>query len=389
MWLWFIAGILILVYSILVGWYRWAWQQLPVYTIDEASSKPRTSISVLVPARNESDNILACLQSLVAQHYPPELMQVIVIDDASEDDTAAKVNSMQRKYPFIECLRLANDAGMQSHKKRAIEMGIAHAAGELIVCTDADCLMGPMWLATIVQRFEKGDVQFIASPVVYHTVPTLLSVFQTLDFMTLQGISGASVSQRFHTMCNGANIAYSKKAFEAVNGFAGIDALPTGDDMLLMHKIFQRYSNGVIWLKSPEAIVTTKACDSWRAFFNQRIRWASKAAYFDDRRMFYVLVLVYFLNATLFALLVAGFFWATLWRVALLTILIKTMVELFFLQPVAGFFGKQRWLPLFPLLQLPHIVYTVIAGWLGRFGSYEWKGRTIAKPEKLMANHGG
>jgi len=291
---------------------------------------------------------------------------------------------MAIEFPFIACIHLNTNQTLQSHKKRAIEKGIEVAKGALIVCTDADCCHHPLWLSTLAQRYEQGDVEFIAAPVVYETKPTLLSVFQTLDFITLQGITGASVSRHFHNMCNGANIAYSKKAFEEVQGFNGIDALPTGDDMLLMHKISRRYPHGLVWLKSKEAIVATQACPTWHAFFQQRIRWASKAAYYEDKHIFFVLLLVYLLNVTLLiAILSIVFLNLALWPI-LFWLVVKTMVELVFLAPVAHFFGKNKWLIVFPLMQPVHIVYMVIAGWLGRFGSYHWKGREVRKPSELV-----
>jgi poly-beta-1,6-N-acetyl-D-glucosamine synthase len=384
MWLYLISGLLTLAYALLVLWYRWAWQRLAVYKPAAPDWKPATRVTVLVPARNESQNIEACLQSLVSQHYPASLMQVLVLDDASEDDTAAKVDDMATRFGFLHCLRLPKGAVSQSHKKRAIEKGIAHASGDLIVCTDADCKHHPQWIATLVHTYEMGGCQFIAAPVVYQTEPTLLSVFQTLDFMTLQGITGASVSQRFHTMCNGANIAYAKKSFQDVGGFEGIDKLPTGDDMLLMYKIYRQNPAGVCWLKSREAVVSTAACASWTVFFQQRIRWASKAAYYDDKRIFGVLVLVYLFNVYLLALAIASLFNPGFWWLFAITLAVKTVVEWFFLWPVAHFFEKRKWLVWFPFFQPVHIIYTVVAGWLGRFGSYRWKGRVVAKPSKTI-----
>jgi len=383
MWIWFIIGLLSTVYGMLVLWYRWAWLQLPMYKSSE-NFVPTTSITVIIPARNEANNIVACLRGLVAQQYPTNLLQILVIDDDSEDETADIVALMGKEFPFVACIHLNKDHTLQSHKKRAIEKGIAAATGELIICTDADCSHHPLWLTTLVQRYEQGGVEFIAAPVVYETKSSLLSVFQSLDFITLQGITGASVSQHFHAMCNGANIAYSKKAFEEVHGFDGIDALPTGDDMLLMHKIYKRYPYSVVWLKCKEAIVTTQDCPSWYAFFQQRIRWASKAAYYEDKRMFWVLLFVYLLNmALLIAALAIIFLNLSLWPL-LFWLAVKTMVELIFLLPVADFFGRNKWLIVFPLLQPVHIVYTVIAGWLGRFGSYQWKGRVVRKPSELV-----
>lgn len=385
MWMLFLFGALLLSYVLLVLWYRWAWQQLP--EVQTPHYQPSTTVTVLVPARNESGNIEACLQSLLAQDYPAHLLQIIVIDDASEDDTASKVESIAARHPHVSCLRMPPDPAVQSHKKRAIEKGVSVATGELIVCTDADCTMGSRWLSALVAAKEQNHLHFVAAPVRYHSANSFLSVFQTLDFMTLQGITGASVSRRFHTMCNGANIAYTKAAFEEVEGFAGIDRLPTGDDMLLMHKIFKRYPGGVQWLKSKEAIVTTQPCVSWQAFFQQRIRWASKAAYYDDNRIFYVLLLVYFFNLMFPLVALAGFFLPGAWWWLLVALGVKTLVELFFLAPVAAFFSDRHLLKWFPWLQLHHIVYTIIAGWLGRFGQYEWKGRVIEKPSALVEQH--
>jgi poly-beta-1,6-N-acetyl-D-glucosamine synthase len=370
-------------YGVLLWWYRRAWRQLAPYLPSE-DQLPRTSITVIIPARNEEATILTCLQCVVAQQYPAHLLQVLVMDDDSTDNTASVVAAFSKKYPFIQCVPVQSDAATMAHKKRAIEQGIAMAHGELMVCTDADCTMGPLWLKTLAQRFEQGDVQFIAAPVVYETEPALLSVFQTLDFMTLQGITGASVSKRFHTMCNGANIAYSKKAFRQVHGFAGIDALPTGDDMLLMYKIFKQYPSGVIWLKTTAATVRTQPSPTWSAFFQQRIRWASKAAYYDDKRIFYVLLLVYLVNVAVAGLALAGLVWPWCWYYFVLVLVTKTLLEIWFLYPVSRFFGKQQWLIWFPWLQLHHVGYTIIAGWLGRFGSYQWKGRQIQKPGELV-----
>ncbi len=192
-------------------------------------------------------------------------------------------------------------------------------------------------------------------------------------------------------MCNGANLAYTKKAYEEVGGFAGIDHIASGDDMLLMHKIYKRYPEQVMFLKSKAAIVQTAPVKSVGEFFNQRIRWASKADKYDDKRIFVVLFLVYMLNLLLVAMPVITLFTnttftirvypfniiVTVFELWIFLIIIKTITELMFLMPVAKFFGKGKLLWLFPLMQPFHIIYTVIAGWLGKFGSYNWKERKV------------
>jgi len=180
-------------------------------------------------------------------------------------------------------------------------------------------------------------------------------------------------------MCNGANLAYEKSAFEEVGGFSGIDSIPSGDDMLLMHKIYCKYPQKVFFLKDRHAIVTTRPESSWSGFFHQRVRWASKADRYDDKRIFWVLLLVYLVNLLLAGLFVAAF-WNTWWLWILLLLLIaKTAVEYPFVRSVAGFFGQQRLMVYFAVLQPVHILYTIVVGWLGKFGSYQWKDRKISK----------
>ncbi len=266
---------------------------------------------------------------------------------------------------------------INSYKKKAIEIGISKSKGDLIVTTDADCIVSNSWLKTIASFYEMYDPVFVAAPVAYSGETNFFKIFQSLDFISLQGITGASVYKKFHSMCNGANLAYEKKVFMEVGGFTGIANIASGDDMLLMHKIFERYPERVLFLKSTEAIVQTKPAETLKEFFNQRIRWASKADKYTDKKITAVLFLVYLFNVWILFLGILSIFypWILLWFIAVL--LSKTIVEIFFLYPVAIFFKKERLLLWFALAQPFHILYTVMAGWLGKFGSYKWKERKV------------
>lgn len=178
-------------------------------------------------------------------------------------------------------------------------------------------------------------------------------------------------------MCNGANLAYAKTAFNEVNGFSGIDHIASGDDMLLMHKIEQKFPGRVLYLKSPGAIVHSLPQETWKDFFNQRIRWASKAPHYQDKRLFRVLLLVYFFNLSFLALFIAGFFHYKYWIFLVAGWLLKTLVELPFFSSVARFYDKQWMIKWFLFFQPLHIAYTIVAGWLGLRGKYEWKDRKV------------
>ena len=248
----------------------------------------------------------------------------------------------------------------------------------MIVTTDADCVAPANWLATIAAFHQKTDAYFLVMPVVYQTnMLSFLSAFQSIDFMTMQGITGASVNSNVHSMCNGANLAYTKSVFEQVNGFEGIDFIASGDDMMLMHKVYQSFPDKIAYLKSREVVVKTAATASWKDFFSQRIRWASKADKYEDKRIFIVLLLVYLFNLSLLLMPITFLFYPSLIKLWCMIVGIKTMLELFFLIPVSYFFSNMRLLWWFPVAQPFHIVYIVIAGWLGKFGNYQWKGRNV------------
>ncbi|MBM3914570.1 MAG: glycosyltransferase [Sphingomonadales bacterium] len=329
-------------------------------------------VSVLVPARNEEDNIGALLTALQVQHYPADRLEIIVIDDHSEDQTAAIV----KEFKEITLLRL-DVAGINSYKKKALEEGVAKASGELIVCTDADCIPGPHWIEQLVACYRSTGAKFIAAPVALTYQQNGLGYLQALDFMVLQGITGAGLFSGKLLMANGANLAYPKAVFNEVNGYAGTDHIASGDDFFLLHKIADRYPNQIAYLKSKEALVTTAAQPTWSTFLQQRIRWASKSTHYKKGRLQQVLSLVWSYNLLLLLLAIGGIFDSHSLLIFIGGWMMKTMVEWSFVSEVAGFFGQKALLKKFFWLQPLHMVYTVVAGALGLSGNYRWKGRTI------------
>lgn len=397
-----ICLVLIISYTAIIIYYAIAWLSLPNWQLATTQLIPKglaaspitPHLSIIIPARNEEENIAACIQSILNQSYSKNLYEIIVVNDHSTDATASIVKTFNE--PNIKCVDLINFIGNEtnSFKKKGIEVGIAQANGELIITTDADCVAPPNWLQTIAAFYEEKKPDLIVMPVSILHSPIgeglgvrFIEIFQALDFMTLQGITGAAVHKKVHSMCNGANLAYTKKAFNTVNGFAGINDIASGDDMMLMHKIYSENKKGIVYLKSAAVIVQTKPVKTITEFINQRIRWASKADKYEDKRMLPVLIVVYFFNVLLlilpiiailsnFKFLIFNFQFSTL-QFWFWLLLFKMVIEILFLIPVAKFFNKLPLLFLFPLMQPFHIIYTVIAGWLGKFGGYSWKGRQV------------
>lgn len=381
-----ITVFLLLPYSILILYYRNSWNELEdFFPSEKINDSELPYVSIIIAARNEEKNIGNCIKSLISQTYPQSKFEIIVTDDHSTDKTVSIIHSFEKEN--IHVINLADftqNKILNSYKKKSIETALQFAKGDLIVTTDADCIAPKKWLETLVTVYKEKSPVFVALPVAFsNPLPEesffkkFFKNFQSLDFMTLQGITGASVYKKFHSMCNGANLAYEKKVFYEVNGFEGIDEIASGDDMLLMHKIQKVYPDKIMFLKSPEVIVQTQPTETLRDFMNQRIRWASKADKYTDKKITAVLFLVYLLNAWIFILGISSFFFIKAFYFFLIAIFIKTIVELIFLYSVAKFFGKQKLLWWFLPAQPFHILYTLVAGWLGKFGSYRWKGRKV------------
>jgi len=370
-------------YAFLILLYRNGWQKYD----EETPARPGMQLprlTVLIPARNEGENIGACIRSILANDYPKDRLEIILADDFSEDDTARiAAGLLEGANGRVLSLKdyLNPEQRLNSYKKKALEIAIEAASGEWIVTTDADCTVPPHWLQELAAAMAVPGRQFIAAPVSFIPHPGAgahwLYYFQSLDFMTMQGITAASIRHNLGNMCNGANLAFRKAAFHEVGGYKGIDHIASGDDMLLMHKIQVRYPGGIGYLRSPAAIVQTPVQPDWRSFLNQRIRWSSKADKYDDKKLTAILSIVYFFNLLFPVLLIAGFFRPVFFIVLLAALIAKTIVELIFLVPVARFYHKTKELGRFAILQPLHILYIISAGFLGKFGSYQWKGRKV------------
>jgi cellulose synthase/poly-beta-1,6-N-acetylglucosamine synthase-like glycosyltransferase len=281
----------------------------------------------------------------------------------------------------VKCIRLADYLPMgkavNAYKKMALATGIAQSSGALVVTTDADCTVPNAWLMHIAAIFEQRDAMMVVAPVIYKSRRKVVEIFQLIDFMSMQGITGAAHALKLGNMSNGANLAFRRSAFEQVRGYEGILDLASGDDFLLMMKMNDIAPDKIAYLKSVNAAVTTLPQPTWWALLQQRIRWASKSGKYKDHRLTAILVLVYFFNLLVAVLAVGSLFHPAFVFTCYSVFAIKTAVEFWFLRPVARFFHTDWALIWFPFLQPLHVAYIVLAGFLGFVGKYQWKGRTV------------
>lgn len=337
------------------------------------------SIAVIVAARNEESLIKACLRAILAQDYRREKIQILVVDDHSTDGTADIIKSIASNYNHVQLISLEG-TGL-SGKKAAIDVAIRKTDAELIVTTDADCVMGTSWLTALVSEYKGSGSKMIVGPVEL-TGSGVFAQMQQLEFMALSGSTAGALYWNSPILCNGANLAYTKEAYLSVNGFSGHSELASGDDVLLMYKVADKYPAGVRFLKSEKAIVSTPSKTSLGEFINQRKRWASKGFDVLNAPTKFVSLLVYFFCFFLLLLgLIAAFgsvkstVYQPFLQICLILFGFKCIIDFLLLFLAASFFEKKRCLLLFLPEQFIYIIYVVVVGMLGNRGSYSWKGR--------------
>lgn len=333
----------------------------------------RPSVAVIVPARNEAENIKTCIESILAQNYPKDKLELIVVDDHSDDATFEIAQKSGANSPQFQLLKLDSSPGF-AYKKAAVAQGIAKANADIILATDADCKMGKDWVATMASNFD-AQTGMVSGPVALES-KIIFGQMQALEFMGLIAVGAAAIARKKPTMCNGANLAYRKDVFHEVGGFEGIDHIASGDDELLMHKIAATKWK-IKFAKHPDAIVSTAAQESWQAFKQQRMRWVSKSTQYKQKSITFTLVLAYLAMLGFPILIIVGFFQPLAWCFALANLALKLFGEFAVLYPAARFFGK---LPLLKWLlpeQIAHIIYVLWVGIAGNKKSYEWKGRQV------------
>lgn len=327
-------------------------------------------LSVIIACRNEQDNLVKCLDSIVAQNYAKEDTEIIVVDDHSSDGSI----NIVRSYKEAKLIESIGEG-----KKTAINTGIDNATGEIIVITDADCFMGEDWLTSINREFNRTKAKMICGPVSYIDKKGFFNKWQTLDIIGMVGMSGGGINIGAPNTCNGANLAYKRDAFYEVDGFKGNDGIPSGDDDFLMHKIADKYKGGVKFLQSKKAIVYTAPQPSLSKFVNQRIRWVSKSTKYEKKSVTLIMVMLYLFNLSLALNFVLGFWVPLLMQVALIQFGIKLAIEGLLFAIILPFFDKQKLFWIIIQAELFHILYVLIIGVRGNFGKYTWKNRVVKK----------
>ncbi|WP_163408965.1 glycosyltransferase family 2 protein [Flavobacterium ajazii] len=344
-----------------------------IKTYQKKDLEPKTSFTIVVPFRNEKENLPILLESFSNLNYPKELFRVILVDDNSNEKF--QISHFTFHISQIDNIRVSN-----SPKKDAITTAMQHVKTDWVITTDADCIVPENWLLTFDNyiQIQENKISMLAGAVTYQCINSFLEHFQQLDLTSLQGATIGSFGLNKGFMCNGANFAYRKSLFENLNGFEGNDKIASGDDVFLLQKAIENSQNEVHYLKADEAIVITKPTDNWQTLFHQRVRWAAKTSSYKSTFGKFLGLIVFFGNLSF----VIGFFFLLLgiWSYPLFVLFafFKFLIDFALLSVTNHFLTKAR-IKSFLLSSLFYPFFSSAVALYSLFGSYEWKGRRFQK----------
>lgn len=325
--------------------------------------------SVVVAARNESHNIGPCLKALLAQQYPADHFEIIVVDDHSTDDTYKQL----RETKGISALSLEEGQG----KKAALALGISAAKYEYIATTDADCVVGERWLAKLNESFNQSGATLITGPVKISPCDRMLSAFEAMDVAITMVVTAFGIQRKLYYLANGANLAFAKKVYEATGGYQNHIHHASGDDVFFYAEAALQ-GNRIGFAGDAEAIVTTRPQQGWKQLLQQRKRWATKTRAYAGLNIWMVQGMVVLVNISLLMMLILGFFNPSAWFGGAVILISKGVIDFIALWLATGWQNNRRAMKFFLQGQ---IVYLFIILFSARHalitGSYNWKGREV------------
>lgn len=341
--------------------------------VPSAPQVPAPFISIVMSMRNEEAHIVSCLEQFVKQSTPVSQFELILIDDASEDESFSKAETFL-KNTDIDFLLMRQ----QEHrgKKYNIAQGIQKAKGPVIVTSDADVVFRySSWLATIGHYFKVYHPDMLVMPVDFKPDGKVLSAFQIVENMALTAITAGYTGLQKPFLCNGANLAFRKSAYEDAGGYQSHAHIASGDDVFLLEDLKRKDQRSIHYLLSRELIAHTLAQPDMASLFRQRLRWASKTKHNPSALNLLAGLIIMLANLLFLALVVAIL--KKSWIIPYLSIFVaaKFVFDFLLLFLASDFLGRVRYLAWFLPFECVYWMYAIVIGISSFFIKPSWKGK--------------
>ena len=332
--------------------------------IDFTDEQP--PVSVIICAKDESDNLRQFLPLVLSQDYPD--FEVIVINDGSTDATDDLLKDLCKEYSNLRTTFVPVGANNISTKKLGLTLGIKAAKNDWLLFTDADCMPeDKTWIARMARNFTP-ETEFVLGYGAYFKKKGFINKLITYDtlLVAMQYMGMALVGKPY--MGVGRNLAYRKETFFAQRGFASTLHLRSGDDDLIVNKASTDTNTRVEI--APDSITWSEPNRNYKDWFIQKERHLSVSSFYTSSSKFRLAIEPVFRGLFYLAFILTLVFGNLITQaVALLLFIIRLIVQYSVINPSAKHFGQRRFaftLPIFDVL-LPVIQLFIMT--FGRMGS--------------------
>ena len=327
------------------------------------------TVSIVVAARNEEENIGALLSDLTKQTYPSDKIQIIIADDRSTDKTWSIINEYINKFNNIFGVQISEPSKTMTPKKHALTRAINKSTGEIIISTDADCRVPETWVRSIVDAFDKNTGIVIGYSKVDTKSERFLDHYQSIDYLALMSANAGTLGWENAWTGSGQNIAYRRTDFDKINGFNPVSDKISGDDFYLVQAI-SKIANAKYNI-NPNSFVQTKPSDNVIKFINQRIRWAS-----NTKKVFntdYLFLLFLFVNLFTNTILLLALLQKGYWQFLPMLFGIKFIFDTIVLFYGSKLFKTKIKINTYLIWSFLQPIYTPILGIFSMVGKFRWK----------------
>lgn len=316
-------------------------------------------VSIIIAARNESDNLFRNLPLILNQEYPN--FEVIVINHQSIDDSSYILDAYKQDFKNLKVITVERSKHLAYGKKLPLTIGIKGAKYEHLLFTDADCKPASnQWLNKMASSFAEKEIVLGYGP--YQLERGFLNKVIRFDttWIAMNYFSFAKAGVPY--MGIGRNLAYTKTAFNNANGFKSHYSLASGDDDLFIQDAATK-KNYTISL-DPQSFTYSMGASSWSGWFNQKARhYTTSPKYKVFKKLMlgiYPLSMLFMLISFVILLLNADFRWLTLLIFGLLLIIKWIIIGKAFNKLKAGsFIGYLPLLDIIYALGTPLMYYSV------------------------------
>ncbi|AMQ57967.1 glycosyltransferase [Algoriphagus sanaruensis] len=230
-------------------------------------------VSILIAARNEETQLPRLLESLKTLDYPKELLEILIVDDASQDQTQSILYDWKKESERHQVLTLSEADFGKLHpngKANALAQLVMQATGDFFFFTDADCQVPRDWIKAGLSAFTDSKTGLVLGITAVHG-NRFLDRMQAMDWWNTLGLVKISTDLGFPATGLGNNMVVSREAYFQSGGFPNTANSLTED--LELARLIRKIGFKIRYQFTQNMLVKTKSEGSFRALMQQRKRW--------------------------------------------------------------------------------------------------------------------